>query len=326
MSDDYRHDLEKSINLFFLMVAGILFGIVLRRQIHKMNLASPSKIALSRTRRSAILAGGMILLVVLLMAFPNRDREVSRIDLGVLFRESSVKLAPKQGGFMEGNVLWHGDAFSVKFHRHATTAAARSEMIITGGPAPAEAIGEQASYSVVASGTKGAELWFRRLNVQVCVLKPGHLMGGSTPELDQLEVEAVAKRLDDAMVHGGAGVTVKSRAMGIIEAVIYEGMPLVGMYLGMGAVPLGMAVVPALLLLLLTPRIRPALGRLGAASGIAAFFLAPGAASGHGGFYIGPGYFMILSEPMMWLSILVTWSIFFGLAIGVRWWWTGRII
>jgi hypothetical protein len=153
-------------------------------------------------------------------------------------------------------------------------------------------------------------------------------MGAVMPELDQLEVEAVAKRLDDAMVHGGEGVTTgnTSLAMGAVEALNDAQIPgMVGVYLEMGAWPLGIAAVPALLLLLWARRIRNAPVRLAASSGIPAFFLAPGAAAGHGGVYVGPGYFMILSEPRMWLSVLVTWAVFFGAAAGVRWWWTGKI-
>ncbi len=293
-----------------------------------MNPTSNLTTTHGRTRRSAILAGGMGLLAALLLVIPDGDREVSRIDLGTLFKDSPVNFFATPDGFVEGNVVWHGDTYSVKFRRFASAAAVRREMINVRGAAPAQAIGEQAAYSIVFTGTKGAELWFRRYNVQVCVLKPGHLMGAVTPELDQLEVEAVAKRLDDAMLHGGEGVTVgnTSLAMGAMEALNYAQIPgMIGMYLEMGAVPLEIAVVPALLLLLGAQRIRHAPVRLAAASGSLAFFLAPGVAAGHGGIYVGPGYFMILSDPMMWLSVLVTWAVFLGTAAGARWWWTGKV-
>lgn len=266
--------------------------------------------------------------MALLLVIPDGDRAVRRIDLGALFKESPVSILANPEAFTEGSVVWHGDVFSVKFRRFGSTAEVRREMINTRGAAPAQAIGEQAAYSILASGTKGAELWFRRYNVQVCILKPGHLMGAVTPELDQLEVEAVAKRLDDALVHGGDGVTVgyTSLAMGAIAALNYAQFPgMIGVYLEMGAWPLSIAAVPALLLLLWARRIRNAPARSAAASGILAFFLAPGVAAGHGGVYIGPGYFMLLAEPLIWLSVVVTWAVFLGLAAGARWWWTGKI-
>jgi hypothetical protein len=136
MADDYLHYNKKSMNLFFLMAGSSSFGILppAAMATASMNPTTKSNTAQGRVRRSAILAGGTVWLAALLLAIPDGDREVSRIDLGTLFKDSPVNSATNPDGFIEGNVVWQGDAYSVKFRRYGRVAEVRREMINDRGP------------------------------------------------------------------------------------------------------------------------------------------------------------------------------------------------
>lgn len=293
-----------------------------------MNASILANNATGRAWRFAIAAGCLALLGVLLFAIPDGGSEVRSINLSALYKEAPLTAAWNKGQSGGADVSYHGTRISVEYHKDFSTAEAAREMINSRGASPSQPIGDQACYAGLWAESKGSELTFRRYNIVASVLKEGTVMRGIMPELDQIQLESVARILDDAILQKSDGVDVVNTSIGreAIEAMAYDQLPgNIALYFYMGSIFLAIALIPIVVLWLLARFIRNRLARIAARSAVLAFFLAPGMGAGEGGIYVGPGYLMILGDPGMIRSIFLTWVVFFGLAIGARLLWAGKL-
>jgi hypothetical protein len=283
-----------------------------------------------KSRRLGIVVACVVGFVALLFVAPTGKHKVQSVDLNVIYKNQVSR----------GEVDFHGNKIAIHYKLSAqqrdipydlATESRNAGLSNQGQESPD--IGDESFFGSIGSvNTRGEtllEFYFRRYNCIVSLSKTVVLQNWKPPELDRIEMESVARRLDDAIRNHqpGARVSSISIAANALENVKIEELPgMVAFYFMMGSVPLGIGAIPALILWILARFVKNSLGRLAFRSGVLAIYLAPGGGAGHGGVYLGPGFFMIFGEPgMMIPSVCITFVVFFGIALSCRYVWKGRL-
>lgn len=288
----------------------------------------------SRWQRLGIVILFVVVTVALLFIIPSGEYRVKKVDLGVIYKNKA-----------SGNDIdYHGNKISLHYvlsqnRRYVPVDLSNlshnaSDFAAMQQPALADVgVGDKCFYSqlgsVSAHGQTHLDFYFTRYNLVVSVSKPVVLENWKVPELDKIEIEAVARTLDDAVRRRGPGTRVNMVTVGerVQEAVRQEQIPgLVAVYFLMGGYVLGIEAIPAIILLILARFIPNPLARLATRCFILALALAPGVAAGEGGIYVGPGIFMILEDPRVMVpSLMITFGTIFFIAAASRYIWKGRV-